>query len=100
MRLRQPCAASASSHHYWLCALPARQFDRDDAAHSREVPRVDPAGMGLDGRSTEREAETETAAIAAALLEGAEQLFDVPGRQPAAFVLDFEQGAFSIRPHA
>ena len=53
-----------------------------------QVSRIDPAMVGFDAPSAEREAEAQACSIGAALLERTEELAGVLNRQASALVLD------------
>src|SRR5688572_25747460 len=75
-----------------------RQVDREDASRSGQIARMEPAMIRLDAPSAEREAKAEARAVRAALLEWPEQVIDVPGREPAAFVFDLDAHARGTAP--
>jgi hypothetical protein len=58
-----------------------------------QIARRNPAMVRFNRPSAEREPKAHASAIGAALLVGAEQVVNVPTRETAAFVLDFDDHA-------
>jgi hypothetical protein len=66
------------------------QVDREYASLIREIACVDPATVRLSAPSAEGETKTDAGSIGAALIERAEELFDIPTRETAALVLNLD----------
>ena len=66
------------------------QVDREYASLIRDIACVDPATVRLSAPSAEGETKTYAGSIGAALLERAEELFDIPTRETAALVLNLD----------
>jgi hypothetical protein len=72
------------------------KVDGKDASCTRHVASIDSAVIGFDAPSAEREADTETGSIGAALLERAEQFVDVLVWESATFIVDLDEHAFGV----
>ena len=94
--MRDSCGthAAARQSSVLICRAPSdggnggnrdsRKVDREDAALPREVARRDSAVVLFDAPTTEGETQAQPRPIQPALLEGAEQLVEIPARQAAA----------------
>src|SRR5688572_22889026 len=58
---------------------------------SRHVPHPKATAVGLDALAADEQSETQTAAVFAPLLKGAEQLLGLSRRQAPALVPDLDQ---------
>jgi hypothetical protein len=75
------------------------EVDREFASLIREIACVDPAPVRLSAPSAEGEAKTHAGSIGAALLEWAEELFDIPTRETAALILNLDVHALGAGAH-
>src|SRR5688572_9098682 len=85
--------------HYDIWNYAPWQIDGENASPSGKVPRVDPAMVGFDAPSAEREAQAQTGSIRASLLERAEEVVGIRAGQATAFVLDLDEDALGAGAH-
>ena len=76
------------------------QVNSKDATPIQQVACIDATIVRFSAPSAEGEPETQAGSIRAPLLEGSEQCLTVSAREPAAFVLDFNEHAIGARTDA